>query len=91
LREFYAGDNEWVNVGDSAIVDPLGNFIAGPVRLKVEILYADIDVVQAAAAKFEFDAAGHYARPDVFQLRVNRQARPMIEDATAPSAPRENE
>ncbi len=91
LRQFYTGDNEWVNVGDSAIVDPLGNFIAGPVRLKAAILYADIDVDQAAAAKFEFDAAGHYARPDVFQLRVNRQARPMIEEAMAPSTPKDNE
>jgi len=80
LQPFYASDNEWVNVGDSAIVSPLGNFIAGPVRLREETLYAELDIQETADAKWMFDAAGHYARPDVFQLQVNRRANPIIDE-----------
>src|SRR5260370_42207701 len=37
-QRFYTSDNEWINVGDSAIVNPDSFFIAGPVRHKEEIL-----------------------------------------------------
>jgi nitrilase len=70
--------DEWINVGDSAIVNPQGEFIAGPLREQEGILYAEIDLVQMRAAKWEFDVAGHYARPDVFQLTVRTAVQPMI-------------
>ncbi|HEU4760182.1 MAG TPA: carbon-nitrogen hydrolase family protein, partial [Dehalococcoidia bacterium] len=41
-HRYYPPDREWINVGDSAIVDPDGEFIAGPVRLKEEVLYAEL-------------------------------------------------
>ncbi|MGH8799725.1 MAG: carbon-nitrogen hydrolase family protein, partial [Casimicrobiaceae bacterium] len=37
------------------------------------ILYADIDLGAVAAARRRIDVAGHYARPDIFRLHVNRQ------------------
>src|SRR5438552_5843329 len=75
---FYENASEWINIGDSAIVNPDGEFIAGPVRMKEEILYADIDPRQFAGPKWMLDVAGHYARPDVFQLSVRKDARPML-------------
>lgn len=57
--------------GGSAIIDPLGKVLAGPDYSAESILYADIDLGALAAAKFDFDVVGHYARPDVFQLRVD--------------------
>jgi nitrilase len=74
----YSAEQEWINVGDSAIVDPDGEFIAGPVRLKEEILYAEVDPRKLAGTKWMLDVAGHYARPDVFQLTIRKEAQPMI-------------
>jgi nitrilase len=83
FRQLY-GDRQWINVGDSAIVGPDGEFIAGPVREKETILYAEIDLTQLQRSKWMLDVAGHYARPDVFHLSVNLDARPMLStnDAT---------
>jgi nitrilase len=77
-QRFYQQVGEWINVGDSAIVNPDGEFIAGPLREQEGILYAEIDPTQMRGPKWMLDVAGHYARPDVFQLTVHRESRPMI-------------
>jgi nitrilase len=38
------------------------------------LLIAEIDVAAANSSRRKFDASGHYARPDVFNLTVNRTA-----------------
>ncbi|HSR14036.1 MAG TPA: carbon-nitrogen hydrolase family protein [Thermodesulfobacteriota bacterium] len=76
--KFYPETREWINVGDSAIVNPEGEFISGPVRMKEEILYAEVDPKLLRGPKWMLDVAGHYARPDVFELIVHREAHPMI-------------
>ena len=65
------GENGYVIRGGSVIFDPLGNTLAGPVYGEETILYADIDLVAKDRAHFDFDATGHYGRPDVFQLHVD--------------------
>jgi nitrilase len=77
-QKFYSGSREWINMGDSAIVNPEGEFVAGPVRMKEEILYAEVDPRLMGGPKWMLDVAGHYARPDVFELIVHREAHPMI-------------
>jgi len=57
--------------GGSAIISPLGEVIAGPLFDQEGILYADLDLAEVARGKFDFDVTGHYARPDVFQLKIN--------------------
>ena len=78
FKRLYAADKEWVNVGDSAIVDPDGRFLAGPSRMKEEILCAEVDLGQTRGPRWILDVAGHYARPDVFQLSVQRAPRPFL-------------
>jgi nitrilase len=79
LKErFYAGAGEWINTGDSAIVNPDGEIVAGPVHAKEEILYAEIDPRQLRGPKWMLDVAGHYARPDIFELIVHTEERPML-------------
>ncbi|MFM9934791.1 MAG: carbon-nitrogen hydrolase family protein [Novosphingobium sp.] len=58
--------------GGSCIIDPLGEVLAGPDFSGETILYADLDTDQIARGKFDFDVVGHYARPDVFSLTVNK-------------------
>jgi nitrilase len=58
--------------GDSYIIDPRGEVIAGPAQGEA-ILMAEGSMENILAAKAACDVAGHYSRPDLFQLRVNRR------------------
>lgn len=64
--------------GGSCIIDPLGNVLAGPQFEGPGIITADIDLDQIIRGKFDLDAPGHYARPDVFQLHVNLRPTPSV-------------
>jgi nitrilase len=65
--------------GGSVIVNPLGEVLAGPLFDKSGILSVEIDLAMIARGKFDLDVVGHYARPDVFQLRVNTQRMQVVE------------
>jgi len=86
---FLGGVEEWLNPGDSAIVSPDGKMIAGPVRNEEKILQARIDLREVHGPRWQLDVAGHYARPDIFSLTVDRALRPMIRTAEAPPKPEE--
>ena len=64
--------------GGSAIVSPLGDVIAGPLYDAEGILYAVLDMGEIVRSRFDFDVVGHYARPDVLQLRVNDKPAPSV-------------
>lgn len=64
---------EVLSRGGSAIVGPLGEYLAGPLFGEEGILVADLNQRSLAEGKFDFDVVGHYARPDVFRLAVNYQ------------------
>jgi nitrilase len=80
FRELYPAGREWINPGGSAIVDPKGKILAGPVENEETIVYADIDLDAARGMKWDLDIGGHYARPDIFELRIDRSRRPMVND-----------
>ncbi|HEX6349943.1 MAG TPA: nitrilase-related carbon-nitrogen hydrolase [Candidatus Dormibacteraeota bacterium] len=64
--------------GGSCIVDPFGVMLAGPDYEGEVIICADLELDQLPRAKFDFDVAGHYARPDVFQLHVDERPKPPV-------------
>ncbi|WP_157217886.1 carbon-nitrogen hydrolase family protein [Flavisphingomonas formosensis] len=65
--------------GGSAIIGPLGEVLAGPVFDEDAILFADIDTDDVVRARYDFDVTGHYARPDIFTLKVDERPRLAIE------------
>jgi nitrilase len=74
--------------GGSCIIGPLGEVLAGPVFDEKTILTAEIDTSRITGAKFDLDTTGHYARPDLFQLRVNTQVlQPAILNAENAGSP----
>jgi len=64
--------------GGSSIVAPDGEIIAGPVYNKETILYGEIDLSRIPREYQAMDTAGHYNRPDIFDVRVDRSPRRPI-------------
>jgi nitrilase len=76
--ELFPRAEEWINPGDSVVVAPGGKVVAGPLHEERGILYAEIDPERIGMARRSLDVVGHYARPDLFELKVNtRPQRPL--------------
>jgi aliphatic nitrilase len=83
--------------GGSVIVGPNARVLAGPMGAEEGILYADCDLELSVQTKLRHDFAGHYNRPDIFQLHVNRASpqlytvygsQPMLDALPQQEAPR---
>lgn len=61
---------ELVCRGGSCVIDPYGHYVTEPVWDKEQIIYAQLDMEKVPMSRMEFDPCGHYARPDVLELRV---------------------
>ncbi len=75
IDRFYPKDEPWINPGDSVIIAPSGEIEAGPLSKQKGYLILDIDVGRAATSKRALDVAGHYSRPDIFKLEVDKTRR----------------
>lgn len=64
--------------GGTCIVDPFGTVLAGPLWDKEGIITAEIDLKQIARGQFDFDPVGHYSRPDIFSLSVDRRIKSSV-------------
>jgi nitrilase len=64
--------------GGSSIINPLGKVLAGPNFEGETTLTAELDLNDIGRGKFDFDVAGHYSRPDIFQLIVNEAPTPAV-------------
>lgn len=64
--------------GNSVIVGPLGDVLAGPLKNETGLITAQIDLAELTRAKYDFDVVGHYARPDVFSLSVDARAKAAV-------------
>lgn len=80
--ERYKELSTFEHTGDSFIIDPRGEVIAGPARGET-ILMAEGSMEAVLAAKAVADIGGHYSRPDLFQLIVNRKPLARISERVA--------
>ncbi len=81
IPDRYRPLGEWEHNGGSCIIDPRGEIIAGPMDGRTEgegILIAKGSLDTVRRAKAASDIAGHYSRPDVFDLRVRRGTQPRL-------------
>ena len=72
----------WMNPGDSVIIRPGGEVVAGPLHEEHGILYADLDVARVPSEHRTLDVVGHYARNDIFRLTIDREPRAPIGPST---------
>jgi len=83
FKSLYPDDREWINAGDSLVVNPDGQVVAGPLHEAEGLVLAELRTEEMSGPRWMLDVAGHYARPDIFRLTVRRESRPMIGEATA--------
>ncbi|MDI3324806.1 carbon-nitrogen hydrolase family protein [Pontibacterium granulatum] len=77
-RDMLFDDDEWINPGDAVIVKPFGGVHSGPLHQEKGILYADISLEDARNSRKALDVSGHYGRPDIFHLEVDRSIKPPV-------------
>ena len=75
--QLWGGEDDWMSKGNSTIVGPEGEILAGPLVGEEGIIYAEIDASRARSTRYKFDPVGHYSRPDVFRLHVETRANPV--------------
>jgi aliphatic nitrilase len=67
--------------GFTQVYGPEGSVLAEPLAETEEgILYADLDFSLISIAKSAADPVGHYSRPDVVRLLLNREPSPVVVD-----------
>lgn len=59
--------------GGSIIVSPMGKILEGPLFDEAGALIAELDLDEVQGSKLDFDVIGHYARNDIFELKVKGQ------------------
>jgi nitrilase len=83
----YHDPDQVVCRGASVIVNPFGDVLAGPLTDGEGLLVADLDLDHVTRGRYDFDASGHYSRPDIFTLVVDRREKASVrtvDDAVEP-------
>jgi aliphatic nitrilase len=64
----------------TAIITPQGEFLGEPLRTGEGEVIADLDLSLIDARKVLMDGAGHYSRPELLSLHVDRTPRAQLHD-----------
>jgi len=64
---------EVMSRGGSCIINPYGEYVAGPLYDEPGILTAELDLDMIVESKLDWDPVGHYNRPEIFDLKINER------------------
>lgn len=70
--------SELLGDGGSCIAAPDGSWVIEPIVGKEAVLTATINLNEVRKERQNFDPSGHYSRPDVFELSVNRKRQKLV-------------
>ncbi len=73
----WPSDEALIN-GGSVIFGPLGEKLVGPLLGEEGLISATVDLTDITKSRYDLDTVGHYARPDIFELRVNETPRQSV-------------
>ncbi|MDB5151478.1 MAG: carbon-nitrogen hydrolase family protein [Mucilaginibacter sp.] len=73
-----ASSKEWLADGGSCIAGPDGNWVIAPLQYQETLIVSTIDHVRVMEERQNFDPSGHYSRPDIVQLAVNRERQTLV-------------
>jgi nitrilase/aliphatic nitrilase len=68
----------------TAVISPEGRYLAGPLPEGEGLAIAELDPALITKRKRMMDSVGHYSRPDLLSLRINRTPAIQIEEFGAP-------
>lgn len=78
LRDALPRDPSYLPSGGSAIAAPDGQWLIEPREGETGLILAELDLDAVLQARHNLDVAGHYHRPDVFRLHVDRSRREPV-------------
>lgn len=77
LKDQLSGD--WIHNGGSCLAAPDGSWVIEPLTEQEGVFCAEIDADMVRRERQNFDPSGHYARPDVTRLQVDRKRHAVLE------------